>query len=147
MPQLYTEKRYENFREIICDSAEKFSRQTAFVSKLEEGKYRNINFIDLKNYYYAFCTYLMDNGMLGKKIAVMGANCFEWALSYLCSATVGVVVPIDKELQPEDVNNFIESAECDMVITDSARIEKLRGVVTRDVKYVDFADVFDTAAS
>lgn len=147
MPQLYTEKKFENFREIICNSAERFSRQTAFVTKIEEGKYRNINYIDLKNYYYAFCTYMIEQGMLGKKIAVMGANCFEWVLSYLCASTVGTVVPIDKELQAEDVNSFIESAECDMVLTDAARIEKLRGIVTRDVKYVDFANIFDIAAS
>lgn len=147
MSQLYIEKKFENFREIICSSAEKFSRNTAMVTKIGEGKYRNVNFIDLKNYYYAFCTYLIDKGMLGKKIAVTGANCFEWVLSYLCAATVGVVVPIDKELQAEDVNDFIESAECDMVCTDAGRIEKLSDVVKRNVEYVDFANIFEIAAS
>lgn len=85
--------------------------------------------------------------MLGQKIAVMGANSFQWALSYLCAATVGVVVPIDKELQPEDVNAFLESADCKMVCTDGTRIEKLKGIADESIQYTDFADVLDIVSS
>lgn len=147
MATLYTEKRFTDFRQIICASAEQFARKEAFLTKIEEGKYRSINFIDLKNYYYAFCTYMINHGMLGKRIAVIGANCFEWVLSYLSASTVGVVVPIDKELQAEDVNAFIESADCEMICTTADRIEKLKAVVTRNVHYVDFAEIFSIASS
>ncbi len=147
MASLYKEKRFYNFREIICNGAEKFAGNTAYVVKKGEGEYLNVNYADLKKYYYSFCTYLIEKGMLGQKIAVMGANSFQWALSYLCAATVGVVVPIDKELQPEDVNAFLESADCKMVCTDSSRIEKLKSIAAEDMLYTDFADVLDIASS
>ncbi len=147
MASLYKEKRFYNFREIILNGAEKFADNTAYVVKKGEGEYINIKYADLKKYYYSFCTYLIEKGMLGQKIAVMGANSFQWALSYLCAATVGVVVPIDKELQPEDVNAFLESADCKMVCTDSTRIEKLKGIAAENMLYTDFADVLDIASS
>lgn len=147
MASLYKEKRFFNFREIICNGAEKFANNTAYVVKKKEGDYINVKYSDLKKYYYSFCTYLIEKGMLGQKIAVIGANSFQWALSYLCAATVGVVVPIDKELQPEDVNDFLESAECKMVCTDSARIEKLKSLADENMLYTDFANVLDIASS
>ena len=147
MAKLYKEKRFYNFREIICNGAKEFANNTAYVVKKGEGDYINVNYADLKKYYYSFCTYLIEKGMLGQKIAVIGANSFQWALSYLCAATVGVVVPIDKELQPEDVNAFLESADCKMVCTDSARIETLKGYANEQMLYTDFADVLDIAST
>lgn len=137
----YNEKQYYNFREIINESAARFAKKTAFEVKIEDGKYRNITYAELKNLYYGLCTKFIKMGMLGKRIAVIGANSFEWALSYLCASTVGVAVPIDKELQAEDVNIFLDAAECVAVCTDNAKIEALKGVVTREIEYISFNNV------
>ncbi len=140
MAQYYypNEKRYYNFREIINDSAVRFAHRTAFQIKTKDGKYENITFAQTKKLYYGLCTKFIKMGLLGKKIAVIGANSFEWALSYLCASTVGVVVPIDKELHPDDVNDFFESADCVAVCTDNAKINALKDVVTRDIEYISF---------
>ena len=137
-PSYYNEKRYNNFREIINTSAIEYSQKTAFQIKTKEDGYRYISYSELKELYYGLCTKFIESGYLGKKIAVIGANSFEWALSYLCAATVGVAVPIDKELQPEDVRDFFDSAECVAVCTDNAKIETLKGVVTRNINYIPF---------
>lgn len=141
-PYYYSnEKRYYNFREIINDSAARFPKTTAFEIKIKEGEYNNITYADLKELYYGLCTKFIKLGYLGKRIAVIGANSFEWALSYLCAATVGVVVPIDKELQGEDVSDFFDSADCVAVCTDDAKIETLKGTVVRDIDYISFKDI------
>ncbi len=145
-PSYYNEKRYFNFREIINDSAMRFAKNTAFRIKTKEGIYRNITYSELKDLYYGLCTKLIKMGMLGKRIAVIGSNSFEWSLSYLCASTVGVVVPIDKELLADDVNSFLESAECVAVCTDNAKIEALKGVVTRETAYISFDDIFSMAS-
>ena len=96
-PYYYSnEKRFYNFREIINDSAVRYAKRTAFQIKTKSGDYKNITYAELKNLYYGLCTKFIKMGYLGKRIAVIGANSFEWALSYLCASTVGVVVPIDK---------------------------------------------------
>ena len=141
-PNYYkNEKRFYNFREIINYSASHFAKNTAFQVKTKTGELKNITYAELKNLYYGLCTKFIKLGYLGKRIAVSGANCFEWALSYLCAATVGVVVPIDKELQAEDVRDFLDSADCVAICTDDAKIEALKGVVTRDINYISFDSV------
>lgn len=146
-PYYYSnEKRFYNFREIINYSAERFSKKTAFQIKTKNGDYKNISFAELRNLYYGLCTKFIKMGYLGKRIAVIGANSFEWALSYLCASTVGVVVPIDKELQPEDVSNFFDSAECVAVCTEDARIEPLKGVVTREMDFISFDSIRSLAS-
>ena len=140
------EKRFYNFREIINYSAERYAKNTAFQVKTKTGGIKNITYAELKNLYYGLCTKFIKMGYLGKRIAVSGANCFEWALSYLCASTVGVVVPIDKELQPEDVRDFLDSADCVAICTDDAKIEALKGVVTRDVEYISFDSIRSMAS-
>ena len=140
------QKRFYNFREIINYSAVHYAKNTAFQVKTKTGEIKNITYAELKNLYYGLCTKFIKMGYLGKRIAVSGANCFEWALSYLCASTVGVVVPIDKELQPEDVRDFMDSADCVAICTDNARIEALKGVVTRDVNYISFDSIASMAS-
>ena len=53
---------------------------------------------------------MISQGLKGKYIAVVGHNCFQWALSYLAAASVGIVVPLDKELSVEDIDNFLQYA-------------------------------------
>ncbi len=134
----YNEKRYNNFREIINDSAMKHANKTAFQIRNGKDGFRNITYSNLKDLYYGLCTKFIEMGYLGKKIAIIGANSFEWALSYLCAATVGVAVPIDKELQAEDVRDFFDSAECVAVCTDNEKIGVLKDVVTREINYIPF---------
>lgn len=140
-PNYYTEKRYENFRDIINDSAIRFAKRTAFQIRDGEGKYKSITFARLKELYYGLCTKFIKAGMLGKRIAVTGANSFEWSLAYLCAATVGTVVPIDKELSAEDANDFIEASECVAVCGDGKKIDALKKVVTREIEYIPFSAI------
>lgn len=137
----YSEKKYSDFREIINDSAIRFAKRTAFQIKIDEGKYKYITFELLKELYYGLCTKLIKMGMLGKRIAVVGTNSFEWSLAYLCASTVGVVVPIDKELQANDVCDFLNAAECAAVFTDNKRIESLKKNVDRQIEFISFDNV------
>ncbi len=143
----YKENKHENFRDLINSTAAKFGNKTAFEVKEEDGSIRNVSYNEFKELYYSLCVKFIDMGFLGKRIAVTGKNCFEWALSYVCAATVGVVVPIDKELQSEDVRDFLESAECCAVVSDSERLANLKKVVTREIEYIDFKSLRKLAST
>ena len=109
-----------DFRELVYESEKDFSSLPAFV--LRE---KTVTYSDLANDYRALCTALISNGYSEKRIAVIGANSYGWILAYLASATVGVVVPIDKELSPEDMLEFMNAAECSAVFADSVILDKL----------------------
>ncbi len=141
MPKYYNAPKYENYRELITKTAEKYGKRTAFKIRKSEKEYTYITFNQFRDYYYALCTKMLNEGLRGKRIAVAGANCFEWCLCYCAASTVGVVVPIDKELQAQDVKDFLNAADCVAIYTDCNRIEKLKAVVDREIIYNDFAEV------
>ena len=55
---------------------------------------------EFKNDVVHLGTSLIKQGFLNKRIAVIGKNSYKWCVSYLAATIVGIVVPIDKELQP-----------------------------------------------
>ena len=111
-----------DFRDLVYGSAEKFGSLPAFVLRN-----RQINYKTFKDDYRGLCTALLARGYMGKRIAVIGENSYGWILAYLASSSIGVVVPIDKELDPEDMKMFMKEAECSAVIADEKILEKLEG--------------------
>jgi len=124
----YKEKLFSSFREIVDHVAEKFKNKTAFQIKTGDGEYREVSFREFREHYYKMCTYLLKKGFLGSRLAVAGRNCYEWVVSYIASATVGVAVPIDKELSGEDIGDFYRVGECMSLFCDSRVSEKTEGV-------------------
>ena len=67
----------------------------------------------------AMGTALLNKGLKDKRIAVMGRNCYQWAVSYLALICgVGVCVPLDKELPPEELKQLIIDADVSCVLFD-----------------------------
>ena len=136
---IYKEKRFENFREIIKESALKFGRRTAFLIKNSRNENVNITYTDLERAYYALCFRLIEKGYSGRKIAVTGRNSFEWTLSYLCAATVGVAVPLDKELHSEDIRDFMFSAECVAVFAEDCKVSSISPYIDGKAEIISFS--------
>ena len=62
-------------------------------------------------------TALMGLGLKGSHIGIIGANCYEWAESYFAiTGGTGVVVPLDKELSAEELENLCRMGDIDAVI-------------------------------
>ena len=62
-------------------------------------------------------TALLGLGLKGAHIGVIGSNCYEWAESYFAvTGGVGVVIPLDKELPPEDLANLVRMGDIKAVI-------------------------------
>ena len=135
----YNATKFNSFREIIDHIAEKFKDKTAFQIKESEG-YREISFCTFRQHFYRLCTYLLKKDMHNKRIAVSGANCYEWVLSYLAAATVGVAVPIDKELSGEDIEEFMRAGECSSVFCDKKVGEKLSVETVSFEKVMEIVD-------
>ena len=109
-----------DFRELVYSSERDFPALPAFV--LRE---RKVTYTDLANEYRGLCTEFFRLGYEGKRIAVAGANSYNWILCYLAAATVGVVVPIDKELGSEDIEEFLKASEAEAIFADSTILARL----------------------
>jgi len=111
----------KDFRELVYRSAARYGKQTAF--RLRE---KDISYSSLKVDYQALCTSFIKKGYKDKRIAISGANSYEWILTYLAAATIGVAVPIDKELSYEDMDVFINAAKCDAVVADEKIVQNVQ---------------------
>lgn len=125
MNRTYNEQRFSSFREIIDNCKKQYGNKTAFQIKIDENRYEYVSYAILHEQYYRLCDMFLKLGLRGSRIAIIGKNCYEWILSYLAAATVGVAVPIDKELNEEDIENFLVSAECGTVCAEKGLAGKI----------------------
>ncbi|MDD9150175.1 AMP-binding protein [Sporolactobacillus sp. CQH2019] len=132
--------RYTDFREMIYASAKKFRKKHAFQIKIGSGNYRYVTYSQFKEEYRALGTHFLDLGLLDKRIAVVGKNSYAWVLHYACAATVGVAVPIDRELSPEDMRHFIVSAGCTAVCADKEILEQLEPLLSSELLLLSLQD-------
>ncbi len=122
MKKLYKEEMLSDFRELVSRSAKRYSGRTAFYLK-RDGAYESISFTRFGEDYYALCTAFIKMGLRGRRVAVLGHNSYEWVLCYLAAATVGVAVPLDKELDGADVADFLRVSECAAIFADRSLSE------------------------
>lgn len=129
-----------DFRELIDNSASKFGKRKAFRLKDENGKIYGVTYEKFKNDVEALGTILIDMGLEGKKVGLIGKNSYNWAISYLAISIIGVVVPIDKELQADDVVNFLNVSKSEAIIGDSKYIknvmDKQNDLENKSIKFI-----------
>ena len=87
--------RFQNIREIINNSVEKYPDNNAFIIKNKDMQtYTYITYKRLKQEIDALGTALINLGLKGKRVAVIGKNRYEWAMGYYAVVNgLGVVVP------------------------------------------------------
>ncbi len=64
-----------------------------------------------------------------KKLAMVGENRPEWAITYLAAACTGIIlVPIDKELKETEVYHILYLSGADALLGDQKHVEMIQGV-------------------
>ena len=126
---LYHAQEFNNIKEIIYNSVEKYSRNIAFVIKHTENKkveYENITYKQLLEDINKLGTAVYSLGFKGKRIAVIGRNSYEWAIAHLSNLLGGnVSVPLDKDLQYDELENSLIRSKADMIFFDKKYEEKI----------------------
>lgn len=126
---MYHAQEFNNIKEIIYNSVEKYSRNIAFVIKHTENKkveYENITYKQLLEDINKLGTAVYSLGFKGKRIAVIGRNSYEWAIAHLSNLLGGnVSVPLDKDLQYDELENSLIRSKADMIFFDKKYEEKI----------------------
>ena len=143
--------KFENLKEMMKNSEEKFGEEVAFYRDgkgLEDSKK-----VTYKEFYHdinSLGTALVEMGLKGKRIAVIGENRYEWELSYLAVVTgTGTIVPLDKALPENEIESLIIRSEVEAIIYSEkydecmAKIQKqgntkLKYFISMDLEKNDF---------
>ena len=126
---LYHAQEFNNIKEIIYNSVEKYSRNIAFVIKHTENKkveYENITYKQLLEDINKLGTAVYSLGFKGRRIAVIGRNSYGWAVAHLSNLLGGnVSVPLDKDLQYDELESSLIRSKADMIFFDKKYEEKI----------------------
>ena len=103
----------------------RYSNKTCYTYR-RDGKIQSITFNDHKNMTDALGTAFYDMDLMGKRVALLCETRYEWSVTYLAVANGGgVIVPLDKEIRPEQIINFIERSGASAVVYSSERKEAI----------------------
>lgn len=121
---IYQTRKINDLKDMMIQSANLYGSRNAFLIKGKNGEYYGKTYIELKNEIDALGTALIDLGLKDKKIAILSQNRAEWCTTYLTvTGGVGVVVPLDKELPFNEIENLISRAGVNAIVFSS----KFRG--------------------
>ena len=128
-------KEFNNIKQIIYNSAEIYSNNTAFVIKNnKDGKisYTNISYRELLEDINYLGTAFYFLGMKNKRIAIIGKNRYEWILTHLSNLLGGIVsIPLDKDLQMEELENSLIRSKADAVVFDKKMLDLIENIKGR----------------
>ena len=127
---------FKDIKELIYNSAKTYANNIAFVVKHQEGKnktYENITYKMLLEQINALGTKLYSMGFKNKRIAILGRNRYEWTLGHLTSLLGGIIsVPLDKDLQVDELENSLIRSKADAIYFDEKYIEKIEEIKNRN---------------
>lgn len=120
-------KTYEitDLKDMLTKTTSKNAKKIAFKLKDKMGKIINKTYLDFKKDVEALSTKLINMGLKNKRIAIMGKNSYNWAISYLSATIVGIVVPIDKEASNQNVKEFLNVSKSEAIIADEKYLNEI----------------------
>ncbi len=122
-----------NLKDMLEQSAALFADRDAFTLKGEDGSYKAVTYKEFKHEADALGTALVDLGLKDRFIAVIGENRYEWCLSYLAVVNgTGVVVPLDRELPPIEVENLIARSNASAILFSGKHEKDMRQIALTD---------------
>ena len=114
---IYDVMKFRDLKEMLQKSGEIYGDRPAYIFKTEEeGKFREITHKEFRNDINNLGTALIDLGLKNKRIAVISENRYEWCVAYLATvAGTGVVVPLDRALPDNEIENLILRSEVEAI--------------------------------
>ncbi len=118
-------KEIEDFRQLVRTNAEAYGDKAQFIY-LENGERVEKTFNEMYADVMAFTTGLFCRGLNGKNIAVIGDLHPAWMTAFHSTViSGGVIVPLDHELDVEQMANFIKIANCSAIVYTQAMNKKI----------------------
>ncbi len=118
-----------NLKDMLKKSGEQYGNKIAYQIRKKQNSYQIITHKEVRQMIDAFGTALLNIGLKGKRIAVIGENRYEWEIAYLAIVCgVGIVVPLDKSLPENELKNVIERSEVESIIYTQKYEESLKNI-------------------
>lgn len=116
----------KNLRDLINVTAQKYGENVAFRIKKDE-KYFDIKYKQFKEDINNLGSSLLKKGLADKRVAVIGKNRYEWAVTYLAVVNgVGIIVPLDKGLPFSEIETSLIRSKAEVIVFEEKYIEEIK---------------------
>lgn len=118
-PKMFIKDKVEYVSDLkqLAEYSKKMYGDKAYFTYKENKIVRNVSYNQMYDYINKLGTAFHKNGIMGANIALLSETRYEWIVSYLTTVNGnGIIVPLDKEIAPEQIINFIERAKTTCVI-------------------------------
>jgi long-chain acyl-CoA synthetase len=103
-------------RDMVLTSASFFGNKDLYIYK-EDKEEHHFTYNQLSDEVEQFGTALNVLGISNGRVAVIGETSPKITVTYLGTINAGgVIVPLDREISPDQIVNFLNRAECDAVV-------------------------------
>ena len=138
LPKKFLLGRVEEFTDLkqLLRYGLKYGNKTYFKNKDKETKnIVSISFAQMNEMVNKLGTAFFKFNL--KNVALIAETRYEWVVTYFAATTGnGVIVPLDKELAPEQIINFIERSSADCVVYSEDFAELIESYVQSDASKV-----------
>lgn len=126
---------FENIKELIYDAVSKYQEKTAFMIKHKKEKdvsYEKVSYSRLLEDINQLGTKFYDLGYADKRVAIVGRNSYEWVITHMANLLGGMVsIPLDKELQVEELESCLVRSKADVLVFDEKYLENIEEIKKR----------------
>lgn len=113
--RIYDYLKINDLKDMLNKTGRLYADKPAYRIKVEEGKYIYTH-KEVRDMINNLGTALINLGLKGKRIAVIGENRYEWKIAYLSIVCgTGIVVPLDKSLPANELELLIERSDVEAI--------------------------------
>lgn len=136
----------ENYRDIIEKLKVEYAERNAFM-EVVDGNIIGYTFTKLWNDVRSVATYIMQNGINQKTVAIIGDNSYKWLVcAYACLYTDTAVFPMNPHLEEDSIIQLCKKVNVGFVFADKEFIARSKDEICKaiDVKIVEMQEPFST---
>ena len=114
--RIYDYLKINDLKDMLNKTGRLYADKPAYRIKVAEGKYQTYTHKEVRDMINNLGTALINLGLKGKRIAVIGENRYEWEIAYLSIVCgTGIVVPLDKSLPANELELLIERSDIEAI--------------------------------
>lgn len=114
--RIYDYLKINDLKDMLNKTGILYADRPAYKIKVEEGKYQIYTHKEVRDMINNLGTALINLGLKGKRIAVIGENRYEWEIAYLSIVCgTGIVVSLDKSLPANELELLIERSDIEAI--------------------------------
>ena len=130
-----------DIKQMLESSAELYGDKPMYHQNFDDGRgFVQFTYEEVLHDVQSLGTAMINLGLKGKNIGLIGDNRYEWAESYFAvTGGTGIAVPLDKELHESELEQLVVKGEIEAVVTMPGYCEIFKNIKERgntNLKYI-----------